>query len=169
MPWATDINKHYSQVQEHILWAAVAAFPDQVAYPRKPYTDQLTLYFVKWRRRNKAVLRAPPDKRAQAMYNWANNMVLPFPAPVFERSEEARSILILFEACLWELRLAALAFLEPLDLDSWDGAPRGFLTATAGLLKKKLDIDRTDTLERMVSEMSESIEDGNAKKEWQIA
>eukprot|EP00959_Pyramimonas_sp_CCMP1952_P178575 3732639-Pyramimonas_sp.AAC.1 len=29
MPWPTDINKHYSQVQEHILWAAAAAFPVQ--------------------------------------------------------------------------------------------------------------------------------------------
>eukprot|EP00959_Pyramimonas_sp_CCMP1952_P158120 3306698-Pyramimonas_sp.AAC.1 len=27
MPWSTDINKHYSQVQEQILWAAAAAFP----------------------------------------------------------------------------------------------------------------------------------------------
>ncbi|CAK0838321.1 unnamed protein product [Prorocentrum cordatum] len=146
MPWSADINKHYSQVQEQILWAAAAAFPVQGAYPRKPYTDQLILYFVKWRRKNKAVLRAAPDKRAQAMYNWANAL-----------------------ACLWELGLAAWAFLELLDFDSWDGALRGFLSAAAGLLKKKLDIDKTDTLERMVSEMSEAIEDGNAKKEWQIA
>eukprot|EP00959_Pyramimonas_sp_CCMP1952_P180214 3768701-Pyramimonas_sp.AAC.1 len=27
MPWSADINKHYSQVQEQILWAAAAAFP----------------------------------------------------------------------------------------------------------------------------------------------
>eukprot|EP00959_Pyramimonas_sp_CCMP1952_P331878 6949461-Pyramimonas_sp.AAC.1 len=45
MPWSTDNNKHYSQVQEQILWAAAAAFPVQEVYPRKPYTDQLTLYF----------------------------------------------------------------------------------------------------------------------------
>eukprot|EP00959_Pyramimonas_sp_CCMP1952_P226238 4730520-Pyramimonas_sp.AAC.1 len=77
MPWSTDINKHCSQVQEQILWAAAAAFPVQEVYPRKPYADQLTLYFVKWRRKNKAALRAAPDKRAQAMYNWANTLVLP--------------------------------------------------------------------------------------------
>ncbi|CAK0874246.1 unnamed protein product [Prorocentrum cordatum] len=106
-------------VFEHV-WSDLDNLMEEV-YPRKPYADQLTLYFVKWRRKNKAL-----------------------------------SLLISFEACLWELRLAALAFLELLDFDSWDGALGGVLSATAGLLKKKLDIDKTDTLERMVSEMSEA-------------
>eukprot|EP00959_Pyramimonas_sp_CCMP1952_P026538 556658-Pyramimonas_sp.AAC.1 len=98
MPWSTDINKHYSQVQEQIIWAAAAAFPVQVVYPRKPCTDQLTLHFVNWRRKNKAVLRTAPDKRAQAMYNWANTLVQPCPTPVFGGGEEAHSLLISFEA-----------------------------------------------------------------------